>query len=109
MPIIKKLDHISKLNFFLIFFTSILLFRIILLNYSLSNYPWYYEWQHVDYFVGIKQNDYTFLFSHALRNQFQIFTKLSYVIFFYFSNFLFMIYKQFQEINLLLSLLILVD
>ena len=88
MPIIKKLDHISKLNFFLIFFTSILLFRIILLNYSLSNYPWYYEWQHVDYFVGIKQNDYTFLFSHALRNQFQIFTKLSYVIFFYFSNFL---------------------
>ena len=88
MSIIKKLDKISKLNFFLIFFILILLFRIIFLNYSLSDYPWYYEWQHVDYFIGLKQNDYSFLFSHALRNQFQFFTKLSYVIFFYFSNFL---------------------
>jgi hypothetical protein len=88
MSIIKKLEAISKLNFFLFFFISILLFRAIFLNYSLSNYPWYYEWQHVEYFIDLKQNDYTFLFSHALRNQFQIFTKLSYIIFFYFSNLL---------------------
>jgi len=85
---IKKLETISKLNFFLIFFILILLFRVIFLNYSLSNYPWYYEWQHVDYFLNLKQNDYSFLFTHALRNQFQIFTKISYIIFFYFSNFL---------------------
>ena len=88
MSIIKKLETISKLKFFLIFLIIIFLFRIVFLNYSLSNYPWYYEWQHVDYFVDLKKNDYTFLFSHALRNQFQIFTKLSYIIFFYFSNFL---------------------
>ena len=43
--------------------------------------------QHLDYFLQLKNGDYSFLFSHSLRNQFQIFTKLFYLVFFNLSDF----------------------
>ena len=83
----ERLNSFNKLSFFLFFFLIIFISRAIFLELSLSKYPWFYEWQHLDYFLQIKNGDYSFLFSHALRNQFQIFTKLIYIIFFNLSDF----------------------
>ena len=83
----ERLNSFNKLSFFLFFFLIIFISRAIFLELSLSKYPWFYEWQHLDYFLQIKDGDYSFLFSHALRNQFQIFTKLIYIVFFNLSDF----------------------
>mgnify|MGYP001185670671 CR=1 FL=1 len=83
----ERLNSFNKLSFFLFFFLIIFISRAIFLELSLSKYPWFYEWQHLDYFLKIKDGDYSFLFSHALRNQFQIFTKLIYIVFFNLSDF----------------------
>ena len=83
----ERLNSFNKLSFFLFFFLIIFISRAIFLELSLSKYPWFYEWQHLDYFLQIKNGDYSFLFSHALRNQFQIFTKLIYIVFFNLSDF----------------------
>ena len=85
--ITKRLNSFNKFSFFLFFFLIIFISRALFLEHSLSEYPWFYEWQHLDYFLQLKNGDYSFLFSHALRNQFQIFTKLIYIIFFYLSDF----------------------
>ena len=82
----ERLNSFNKLSFFLFFFLIIFISRAIFLELSLSKYPWFYEWQHLDYFLQIKDGDYSFLFSHALRNQFQIFTKLIYIVFFNLSD-----------------------
>ena len=83
----ERLNSFNKLSFFLFFFLIIFISRAIFLELSLSKYPWFYEWQHLDYFLQIKDGDYSFLSSHALRNQFQIFTKLIYIVFFNLSDF----------------------
>ncbi len=88
MSIVKKLETLNKYYFFLFFFLIILLSRTLFLTYSLSSYPWFYEWQHLEYFIQLKNDDYSFIFSHSLRNQFQIFTKLTYLILFYMSDYL---------------------
>ena len=85
--ITKRLNSFNKFSFFLFFFLIIFISRALFLEYSLSEYPWFYEWQHLDYFLQLKNGDYSFLFSHALRNQFQIFTKLFYIVFFNLSDF----------------------
>ena len=85
--ITKRFNSFNKFNFFLFFFLIIFISRALFLEYSLSEYPWFYEWQHLDYFLQLKNGDYSFLFSHALRNQFQLFTKLIYIVFFNLSDF----------------------
>ena len=85
--ITKRLNSFNKFSFILFFFLIIFISRALFLEHSLSEYPWFYEWQHLDYFLQLKNGDYSFLFSHALRNQFQIFTKLIYIVFFNLSDF----------------------
>jgi len=72
----------SKYNFFFFFLIIIFLFRGINLYFSLSYYPWFYEWQHIPIFLEIQRNDYDFLLEHGDRNQYQIFTKILYLFFF---------------------------
>ena len=85
--ITKRLNSFNKINFFIFFFLLIFISRALFLQFSLSEYPWFYEWQHLDYFLQLKNGDYSFLSSHALRNQFQIFTKIIYIVFFNLSDF----------------------
>tara|TARA_B100000029_G_scaffold513359_1_gene612710 strand:- start:950 stop:2209 length:1260 start_codon:yes stop_codon:yes gene_type:complete len=86
--LITKINNLNKLNFFLFFFIFIYFFRSLFLVFSLSDFPWYYEWQHVVYFVEFKNGDFSSLWSHALRNQFQFFTKLIYLISFKLNGFI---------------------
>lgn len=72
----------SKYTFFFFFLIIIFFFRGVNLYFSLSYYPWYYEWQHIPIFLEIQRNDYDFLLEHGNRNQYQIFTKILYLFFF---------------------------
>lgn len=72
----------SKYTFFFFFLIIIFFFRGVNLYFSLSYYPWYYEWQHIPIFLEMQRNDYDFLLEHGNRNQYQIFTKILYLFFF---------------------------
>ncbi len=85
---IKRINNLNQFSFFLFFFISIYLFRSSFLFVSLSDFPWYYEWQHTIYFVEFKNGDFSSLWSHALRNQFQFFTKAIYLISFNLNNYI---------------------
>lgn len=85
---IKRINNLNKFSFFLFFFISIYLFRSVFLLVSLSDFPWYYEWQHTIYFLEFKNGDFSSLWSHALRNQFQFFTKIIYLISFNLNQFI---------------------
>lgn len=77
----KNFNNISKKNFFFLFLFSIFFFRSFHLYFSLSYFPWFYEWQTIPLLIDIKNNDYWFLFEQGMRNQYQIFTKISYIFF----------------------------
>ena len=72
----------SKVQFFLFFFSTIFLFRALNLYISLSFYPWFYEWNSIPFFLEFKNNIFSILVEHGNRNQYQLFTKIFYIIFF---------------------------
>ena len=87
---IDKINSLNKSSFFLIFFSFIFLTRLIYINYSFSEYPWFFEWEIGPYLVEIKNSDYSFLkeYSISAKNQFAIFTKFLYLaVFKTFGNF----------------------
>ena len=79
--LIAKINE-TKINFFLFFFLVILIFRAANLYVSLSYYTWFYEWNSVPIFLDLKNDNFNFLFEHGNRNQYQLFTKIFYIIFF---------------------------
>tara|TARA_B100000963_G_scaffold202611_1_gene176390 strand:- start:366 stop:1658 length:1293 start_codon:yes stop_codon:yes gene_type:complete len=85
----KKVNSYSELKLFLIFFILIFIIRIIFLQFSLSKYPWFYEWEAMRYLINFKNGDldvFQFISLYEIKNQFQIFTKIFYLIFFKINN-----------------------
>ncbi len=85
----KKVNSYSELKLFLIFFILIFIIRIIFLQFSLSKYPWFYEWEAMRYLINVKNGDldvFQFISLYEIKNQFQIFTKIFYLIFFKINN-----------------------
>ena len=82
--IIHKINLLNKSSFFFIFFSFIFLTRLIFVNYSFSEYPWFFEWEIGPYLIEIKNSDYSFLkeYSISANNQFAIFTKFLYLAIF---------------------------
>tara|TARA_B100000900_G_scaffold413347_1_gene437142 strand:+ start:2847 stop:4139 length:1293 start_codon:yes stop_codon:yes gene_type:complete len=86
---LKKVNTYSELRLFLIFFILIFIIRSIFLQFSLSKYPWFYEWEAMKYLVDIKDKNldiFEFLKLYEIKNQFQIFTKIIYLTLFKINN-----------------------
>ena len=81
----KKVNNYSELRLFLLFFVLVFIIRNVFLQLSLSNYPWFYEWEAMRYLIDIKNGDldiFEFLKLYEIKNQFQIFTKIIYLVLF---------------------------
>lgn len=68
-------------NFFLIFFT-VFIFRSSLILFTLSDFPWFYEWEGMVFLYKIKANNLTSFFEYELKTQFLFYTKTFYIILF---------------------------
>lgn len=81
----KKINTYSEVRLFLLFFILIFIIRNVFLQISLSKYPWFYEWEAMRYLIDIKNGDldtFKFLNLYEIKNQFQIFTKITYLFLF---------------------------
>lgn len=75
--------YLQKKNsiFFQVFFL-VFLFRSILIFYSLSDFPWFYEWEGMKFLKDIKNSNYKSFLNYELKTQFLIYTKTLYILLF---------------------------
>ena len=58
--------------------------------FSLSNFPWFYEWEAMRYLAEVKDGNMSissFIFLYEIKNQFQLFTKILYLTLFSINDF----------------------
>ena len=85
----NKVNNYSEIKLFLLFFILIFLIRNIFLLFSLSSYPWFYEWEAMRFLIDIRNGDlnvFEFLNLYEIKNQYQVFTKIFYLLFFKINN-----------------------
>ena len=85
----NKVNNYSEIKLFLLFFILIFLIRNIFLIFSLSSYPWFYEWEAMRFLIDIRNGDlnvFEFLNLYEIKNQYQVFTKIFYLFLFKINN-----------------------
>ena len=79
---IKKIKNLTEFKLFLFFLLLIFISRTLFLVFSLSNFPWFYEWEAMQYLTEFKNNELSvasFFMLYEIKNQFQILTKILYL------------------------------
>ena len=85
LSMLNKINNLSNIKLFLYFFILIFLSRTLFLIFSLSQFPWFYEWEAMEYLSKIKNNEISiqnFYFLYEIKNQFQLLTKFLYLTLF---------------------------
>lgn len=85
----KKINNLSEFRLFFLFLVIIFTFKSNFLYFSISKYPWFFEWEAMRYLIEVKNKNlsiYEFLKLYEIKNQFQIFTKIFYLLFFKINN-----------------------
>jgi len=79
---IEKIKNLTELKLFLLFLLIIFISRTLFLVFSLSNFPWFYEWEAMKYLTEFKNNNLSFssfIMLYEIKNQFQLLTKILYL------------------------------
>ncbi len=87
---IEKIKNLSEFKLFITFLIIIFSSRSLYLVFSLSNFPWFYEWEAMRYLTDFKNGDMSFssfIFLYEIKNQFQLFTKILYLTLFSINDF----------------------
>jgi len=87
---LEKIKNLNEIKLFITFLIIIFASRSLYLVFSLSNFPWFYEWEAMRYLTDFKNGDMSFssfIFLYEIKNQFQLFTKILYLALFSINNF----------------------
>ncbi len=87
---IEKIKNLSEFKLFITFLIIIFSSRSLYLVFSLSSFPWFYEWEAMRYLTDFKNGDMSFssfIFLYEIKNQFQLFTKILYLTLFSINDF----------------------
>ena len=87
---IEKIKNLNEFKLFITFLIIIFSSRSLYLVFSLSNFPWFYEWEAMRYLTDFKNGDMSFssfIFLYEIKNQFQLFTKILYLTLFSINDF----------------------
>ena len=82
---LNKINNLSEIKLFFYFLIIIFLTRSLFLIFSLSEFPWFYEWEAMRYLAEVKDGNMSissFIFLYEIKNQFQLFTKILYLALF---------------------------
>ena len=87
---LEKIKNLNEIKLFITFLIIIFASRSLYLVFSLSNFPWFYEWEAMRYLTDFKNGDMSFssfIFLYEIKNQFQLFTKILYLTLFSINDF----------------------
>lgn len=87
---LNKINNLSEIKLFFYFLIIIFLSRSLFLIFSLSEFPWFYEWEAMRYLAMLKNKEISissFMMLYEIKNQFQMITKLLYLGFFKINNY----------------------
>ena len=87
---LERIKQLSEFKLFITFLIIIFTSRSLYLMFSLSNFPWFYEWEAMRYLAEVKDGNMSissFIFLYEIKNQFQLFTKILYLALFSINDF----------------------